>query len=146
MKILPYVLLLCFLIISCEPTYHANRGNSTSSQPKTDVSEPKTSGVSDNYDMLIKTYKPETSEVLSDLLNGSSDSPRTSIIIDNKSNCNLVVTVKGGNILKKIPATKGKLSYVMIEKNQNYTISGNLCGKNFKQSARIYDSYTITLK
>jgi hypothetical protein len=140
------IIFLSFLILSCEPTYHANRGNSTSSQPRTSVPEPKTSEVSDSYESLIKTYKPETAEVLSDLLNGTSDSPRTSIIIDNKSNCNLVVTVKGGNILKKIPATKGKLSYIMIEKNQNYTISGNLCGKNFKQSARIYDSYTITLK
>lgn len=146
MKIIIGFILLGFIILNCEPTYRTKRNGETSSKPDTIPKITKPADTSDNYDELIKTYKPETEEVLSDLLSGTSDSGRTSLIIDNKTNCNLVVTVKGGNIFKKIPATKGKLSYVMIEKNQNYTISGNLCGKNFKQSAKIYDSYTITLK
>lgn len=146
MKIIIGLVLLGLLVLNCEPTYRTKRNGETSSKPAPAQKINKPVDTSDNYDDLLKTYKPETEEVLSDLLSGTSDSRRTSLIIDNKTNCNLVVIVKGGNIFKKIPATKAKLSYVMIEKNQNYTISGNLCGKNFKQSARIYDSYTITLK
>ncbi len=135
------IFITIFLLQSCEPTYHATRNEGSQSTISSNQSINY-----DNYDELIKAYKPETAEVLTDLLNDSSSSPRTSIVIDNQTNCNFVVTVKSGNLLKKIPATKGKLSYVMVDKNQNYTITGNICGRNFKQSERVVDSYKITLK
>ncbi|NIF07894.1 competence protein ComL [Chryseobacterium sp. Tr-659] len=98
------------------------------------------------YNELIKTYKPETAEVLTDLLNSSDPSnPRTSISVENRSSCNMVLTVSGNNFLKKIPIGAGKTGYTMVTKNQNYRLSGNVCNTVYQSTKFITSSYSITL-
>lgn len=53
------------------------------------------------YQALIKTYKPETADVLNSLFTDSSDSQNVSISVENKSNCNMVLTISGNNFSKK---------------------------------------------
>lgn len=143
-KIWGFVLWL-FAFLSCEPVHHVERSSSSTPKPN-NTSKPITSPDSDSYDELIKTYKPETAEVLNDLLNDNYDPQRTSVMIDNKSNCNMVITIKGGGLEKKIPVGKQKLGHAMVNRNQQYTISGKVCGKNYRSTKYITDSYTITLK
>ncbi|MCJ7933562.1 MAG: competence protein ComL [Chryseobacterium sp.] len=98
------------------------------------------------YNELIKTYKPETAEVLNDLLNNDDPSnPRTSISIENKSPCNMVLTVSGNNFFKKIPIAAGKIGYTMLPKNQNYRLSGILCNSTYQSTKFITSSYAIKL-
>ncbi|AZA80952.1 competence protein ComL [Chryseobacterium lactis] len=99
------------------------------------------------YNELLKTYKPETAEVLSDLLNNDDPaSLRTSISVENKSPCNMVLTISGNNFFKKIPIGAGKIGYTMIPKNQNYSLSGMVCNSRYQSNKYITSSYSITLR
>lgn len=145
MKKIGGLILSLFAFLSCEPVHHVQRGNSkptVTSKPN----KPSHTSSEDSYEELIKTYEPETADVLNDLLNSDYDSKRTSLIIDNRTNCNFVINIKGGGLNKKIPITKGKLGHVMVNRNSQYSITGNVCGKNYKSSKYISDSYTIILK
>ncbi|UKB83557.1 competence protein ComL [Chryseobacterium sp. MEBOG06] len=98
------------------------------------------------YSELIKTYKPETAEVLTDLFN--SDDPsnsKTSVSVTNKSPCNMVLTISGNNFFKKIPIGAGKIGYTMVPKNQNYRLSGMLCNSTYQSTKYITSSYSISL-
>lgn len=98
------------------------------------------------YQELIKTYKPETAAVLTDLLNEDSpDNPRTSISVENKSPCNMVLTVSGNGFFKKIPIASGKVGYTMVPKNQNYRLSGMLCNSSYQSTKFITTSYAIKI-
>lgn len=98
------------------------------------------------YEELIKTYKPETAEVLSDLLNNDDPSnPKTSISISNKSSCNMVLTISGNNFFKKIPIGAGKIGYTMVPKNQNYRLSGMVCNSSYQSTKFVTTSYSISL-
>jgi hypothetical protein len=98
------------------------------------------------YNELIKTYKLETTEVLNDLLNSDSpDNPRTSISVENKSSCNMVLTISGNNFFKKIPISVGKIGYTMVPKNQNYKLSAMVCRSAYQSTQFISSSYSIKL-
>ncbi|CAD0221848.1 competence protein ComL [Chryseobacterium sp. D764] len=98
------------------------------------------------YNELIKTYKPETADVLNDLLNNDDPkNPRTSISVENKSPCNMVLTVSGNNFFKKIPIGSGKVGYTMVPKNQNYRLSGLICNSTYQSTKFVTTSYSIKL-
>ncbi|WP_317224385.1 DUF6759 domain-containing protein [Chryseobacterium sp. Y16C] len=83
--------------------------------------------------------------LLTDLFNDSSNSPKTSITVTNKSRCNMVLTITGKNYSKKIPIGAGKIGYAMVLKNQNYNLSGMVCSSVYKKTQYISSSYSITL-
>ncbi|KAB1229125.1 DUF6759 domain-containing protein [Chryseobacterium viscerum] len=98
------------------------------------------------YNELIKVYKPETADVLNDLLNSDDPkNPKTSISVENKSPCNMVLTVSGNNFFKKIPIGAGKIGYTMVPKNQNYRLSGVICNSNYQSTKFVTTSYSIKL-
>ncbi|MET3035142.1 DUF6759 domain-containing protein [Chryseobacterium sp. NRRL B-14859] len=97
------------------------------------------------YNELMKTYKPETTDVLNDLLNEDPSSPKTSISIENQSRCNMVLTISGNNFFKKIPITAGKMGYTMLPRNQNYRLSGMVCNSSYQSTKFITSSYSIKL-
>jgi len=133
-----------FLLISCNANYTTNSSNGkpySNTKPTT----PSASQTEQEYNTLIKTYKPETADVLTDLFNDSSNNPKTSITVTNKSRCNMVLTITGKNYSKKIPIATGKIGYAMVLKNQNYNLSGMICNSPFKKTQFISSSYSITL-
>ncbi|MBW7675727.1 DUF6759 domain-containing protein [Chryseobacterium chendengshani] len=97
------------------------------------------------YQTLIKTYKSETADVLNDLLNGSSQNSRTSIIVENQSACNTVLTISGNNYFKKIPIGAKKTASVMAPKNQNYNFSGMICNSVYQKTKFVTSSYSVKL-
>lgn len=97
------------------------------------------------YQTLIKTYKSETADVLNDLLNGSSQNSKTSIIAENQSACNMVLTISGNNYFKKIPIGAKKTGSVMVPKNQNYNLSGMICNSVYQKTKFVTDSYSVKL-
>ncbi|WP_292010039.1 DUF6759 domain-containing protein [Chryseobacterium sp.] len=104
-----------------------------------------TAAVEREYNELLKTYKPETTEVLNDILSNSTDDPRTSITVENKSSCNMVLSINGNNYSKKIPIGAGKMGYAMVPRNQNYKLSGIVCGSTYQANKFITNSTSITL-
>lgn len=99
------------------------------------------------YNELMKTHKPETAEVLNDLLNNDDPgNPKTSISVNNSSPCNMVLTISGNNFFKKIPIGAGKTGYTMVTKNQNYSLSGMVCNSRYQSTKFITTSFSITLR
>lgn len=98
------------------------------------------------YNELMKTYKSETAEVLTDLLNEADPSnPRTSLSVENASRCNMVLTISGNGYLKKVPIGAGKIGAVMVPKNQSYRLSGMLCNSSYQSTKFITSSYSIKI-
>ncbi|QCX53354.1 DUF6759 domain-containing protein [Elizabethkingia sp. JS20170427COW] len=98
------------------------------------------------YDELVKTYKPDTEEVLNDLLGSSSaDNPRTSLVVKNNSRCNIVLTISTVNFVKKVPIAAGETGYSILNKN-NYNLSAMVCGRVFKQRISLYSSQQLDLR
>lgn len=113
----------------------SNTGTKTSSATQTER----------EYQALVKTYKPETADVLNSLLNDSSNSPTVSISVENKSNCNMVLTISGKNYFKKIPIGVNKIGSAMVPKNQNYNLSGMLCNSVYEKTKYVTNSFSIKL-
>jgi hypothetical protein len=97
------------------------------------------------YQALVKIYKSETAAVLTDILNGSSDPDKISVTVENKSRCNMVLTISGNNYFKKIPIGTGKMGAVMVPKNQNYNFSGTVCDAVYQKTKFLTNSYNMTL-
>ncbi|SEM20794.1 hypothetical protein SAMN05421856_101739 [Chryseobacterium taichungense] len=112
-----------------------NTGSSTTSAAQ----------VEREYQALMKTYKSETAEVLTYLLNDSSNDPKTSITVENKSRCNMVLTISGTNYFKKVPIGANKIGAVMVPKNQNYNLSGMICNAVYHNTKFVSSSYEVKL-
>ncbi|MDQ1160502.1 hypothetical protein QE422_000870 [Chryseobacterium sp. SORGH_AS 447] len=133
--------LILFAVValnSCEATHHktvstpvrrsapaiSNTGTRTTPANQTEI----------EYQTLSKTYKSETAAVLTDILNGSADQDKTSVTVENKSRCNMVLTISGNNYFKKVPIAAGKIGAVMVPKNQNYNLSGMVCNAVYQKT------------
>lgn len=140
-----YSIIFTVILNSCGTTYY--RSTPPATRPRTTIpsnSNNSAGQVEREYSTLIKTYKPETAEVLTDLLNGS-DGDKTSVTVENKSRCNMVLTISGNNYFKKIPIGTNKIGTAMVPKNQNYNLSGMLCNSVYQKTKFITTSYNITL-
>ncbi|WP_027381187.1 DUF6759 domain-containing protein [Chryseobacterium daeguense] len=149
MKNFFYLSIFCLIISlnSCgtnyQPKYPVRRpypvvsatGSSTTSASQTER----------EYQALIKTYKSETAEVLTDLLNDSSGNTKTSITVENKSSCNMVLTISGNNYFKKVPIGAHKIGAVMVPKNQNYSLSGMVCNAVYQKTKFVSSSYNVAI-
>lgn len=128
------------ILNSCSSNYH------TYPMKKPEISSNNViNNTEREYHELLKTYKPETAEVLTDLLNGPSGNPKTSITVENNSRCNMVLTISGKNYLKKIPIGAGKIGTAMVLKDQNYNLYGKVCESVYQKTKFITTSYNITL-
>lgn len=136
----------CLVILNSCVNYNTNYPVKRPYPSNTSSSYPSASEVEREYNELLKTYKSETAEVLTDLLNDPSpDHPKTSLIVENKSPCNMVLTVSGNNYYKKIPIGAGKIGSIMIPKNQNYKLSGMVCRSVYQSTKFISSSYSVAV-
>jgi len=132
------------ILASCNVNYGSYPGRT--SYPSSTNNSGNRANTEREYNELIKTFKPETADVLNDLLNSDDPkNPKTSISVENKSPCNMVLTVSGNNFFKKIPIGAGKIGYTMVPKNQNYRLSGVLCNSTYQSTKFITTSYSIKL-
>ncbi|SMO86337.1 hypothetical protein SAMN06265171_109127 [Chryseobacterium rhizoplanae] len=132
------------ILASCNVNYGSYPGRT--SYPSSTGNPGNRANTEREYNELIKTFKPETADVLNDLLNSDDPkNPKTSISVENKSPCNMVLTVSGNNFFKKIPIGAGKIGYTMVPKNQNYRLSGVLCNSTYQSTKFITTSYSIKL-
>lgn len=132
------------IIASCNVNYGGYPGRTSYPYPANNTGN--RANTEREYNELIKTYKPETADVLNDLLNSDDPkNPKTSVSLENKSPCNMVLTVSGNNFFKKIPIGAGKIGYTMVPKNQNYRLSGMLCNSTYQSTKFVTTSYSIKL-
>jgi hypothetical protein len=147
-KYIPFSVVFILLLNSCGTTNHKTNYPVRKPHPistNTGSSTTSTAQVEREYEALLKTYKSETAQVLTYLLNDSSDDPRTSVTIENNSRCNTVMTISSTNYFKKIPIAAYKSSSVMVPKNQNYNLSGMVCNAVYQKTKFIESSYKVTV-
>lgn len=138
-----FTVFILVLIVGCEKRHSVQKTVRTNpSRPTSPVVIKQTET---EFEQLIKTYKPETAKVLEDLLNGADGNPNTSITVENKSVCNMVLTVSGPNFFKKIPIPAGKIGSTMVPKNQKYNLSGMVCNALYQKTKLVSSSYSITI-
>lgn len=125
---------IILLLHSCEATYNRYTPQNNAKEPDSEYRE------------LSKTYKSETAEVLTYLLNEiSEEDPKTALTVENISRCNMVLTVSSNNYFKKIPIAAGKTGAVMIPKNQTYRLSGMVCQSTYQTSKLITKPYSVKI-
>lgn len=138
MKSLLYFPVLVFIILnSCEATHHKTTATPVKRTPaasNTVIRTPPANQTEIEYQTLSKTYKSETAAVLTAILNGSEDQDKTSVVVENKSRCNMVLTISGNNYFRKIPIAAGKIGAVMVPKNRNYNLSGMVCNAVYQKT------------
>ncbi|MCY1663586.1 MULTISPECIES: DUF6759 domain-containing protein [Chryseobacterium] len=147
-KLFSFTVMIIIVLNSCETTHYRTNNDAVKNPHKNPNTVSRTSTANQTeleYQTLIKTYKSETAAVLTDLLNGSEDSPNTSITVENNSRCNMVLTISGNNYFKKIPIGANKIGSAMVPKNQNYNISGMVCNSVYQKTKFISSSYNVTL-
>lgn len=133
---------MLLIFTSCNVNYGSYPVRSSHPSPTTSSA----TNTEREYNELIKTYKPETTEVLNDLLNSDSpDNTKTSLSVENKSSCVMVLTVSSTNFFKKIPIAAGKIGYTMVPKNQTYKLSSMICRSPYQSTKFISSSYSIKL-
>lgn len=130
--------LITALLSSCETTHHrtvaAPVKRPVPAASNTATRTPPANQTEIEYQTLSKTYKSETAAVLTAILNGSEDQEKTSVTVENKSRCNMVLTISGNNYFKKVPIAAGKIGAVMVPKNQNYNLSGMVCSSVYQRT------------
>jgi hypothetical protein len=150
-KLFPFLVTAVILLLnSCETRHYKTTANNPVRKPYPTSSNTGSSNTSATqtereYQNLIKTYKSETAEVLTDLLNDSGDNSKTSITVENNSRCNIVLTISGNNYFKKIPIGVNKIGAVMVPKNQNYNLSAMVCNSVYQKAKFVTSSYSIKL-
>lgn len=142
-KLIFSAITISLVLVSCSVNYNNYPARKT--YPPTSNTSSSSVNTEREYNELLKTYKSETADVLNDLLNGSSDSSKTSFSVENKSRCNMVLTISGNNYYKKIPIGANKIGSVMLPKNQSYKLSGMVCNSVYQSTKYISSSYSITL-
>lgn len=147
-KCIAFSAMFILLLNSCGTTNHKTKYPVRKTNPistNTGSSTTSAAQVEREYEALMKTYKSETAQVLTYLLNDSSDDPRTSITIENNSRCNTLMTISGTNYFKKIPIAAYKSGSVMVPKNQNYNLSGMVCNAVYQKTKFVGSSYKVTV-
>lgn len=135
MRFLKYsvLFLLFFMVTGC---------NSIGVLPSTTTSPAETER---EYNEILKTYKPPTEEALNDLLGGSGDPTKTTVIFRNSSSCNMVLTISSFGYEEKIPIAAGQLRYSVLKKG-TYQLSGMVCRSIYRSTKTFTQSVTLTFR
>ncbi len=87
--------------------------------------------------------KQNAAESLDILLNGSPTDKRVSLIVNNNTNCNIILRF-AGNKFYNLPIQKNFRNFIVIEKG-TYSLGANLCNSRYSSSKTFDDSITLTL-
>lgn len=88
-----------------------------------------------------------TAEVLNYLLNESDPRDfRTAIVIENKSNCDMILRMVrlNKNLVYNLPVARNSKNQFVIEKG-NYTLKSKICKANYYSQKNIADALSLKL-
>lgn len=143
-----YAFLLAITMISCDVVpvgntiYRPYPSRTTSSAS---VNENQEFNSLMEKDLINK--KRVNAEVLTYLLNdGDPEEKSTATVIENASNCNIIVRVVGinNNEIYNLPIARHSKNQFVIKKG-NYTLKSNICGANYYSQKNILDALILKL-
>ncbi len=127
------------VLVSCSVMNTPNMGNVYGGNSQGTLPQ-----VEREYQDLVKSYQQDTAGLLGDLINNNPNSSEASIVIENTSPCNMVLSISGNNYFKKIPLGAGKTNGVIVKKG-NYRLSGYVCQSMYNQVKNVNESISIKL-
>lgn len=90
-------------------------------------------------------HKKKTVNVLNSLFDNDPNAKEVVVIIENKSNCNIIVRMEGTNGKKyNLPVPTQKENSILIEKG-DYTFTSLVCGANYISKKEIQKTLMVTL-
>lgn len=135
-KIIPIALAGLFSLFSCA----AYEGTSTRTRTAQEIEM-------EEFNMLMKKdsldKQNNAAESLDILLNGSPNDSRISLIVNNNTNCNIILRLSGSKIYN-LPIIKNRKNFIVVEKG-TYSLGANLCNSRYSTSKTFDDSATMTL-
>ncbi len=135
-KILPFLSLV--LIFSCQTNPVISRVPAKQTAEQMEKQE---------FEMLMKQdsiHKHQTAaESLDVLLNENPGEKRVSLIINNNSNCNIIVRFAGEKFYN-LPIYRHSKNFIVVEKG-TYSLGANLCNARYSATKTFDDSATMTL-
>lgn len=104
----------------------------------------------EEFNQLMKIssneYKDRTLNALNSLFDNNSTSKEVVVMIENKSDCNIIVRMEctaGKNY--KLPVPSKKQNVIVLEKGA-YTFTSNICGSQYVSQKNIQNALTIILR
>lgn len=90
-------------------------------------------------------FKQKTTKVLNSLFDNDPSSKETTVMIQNNSNCNMVMKIEGvGNKSYKLPIPKGKQNSIVVEKG-DYVFSALVCGVQYASQKKLDKALSMSL-
>ena len=140
MKYLIYSIMISLLCTQCEalpmgiPTSSTTNSNS-------EVAEYNRLLQNDKIDRVDREAK-----VLNYLLNGDDENDKfTAIVIDNFSNCNIIMRITGMNKTYNLPIPSQGKNLLVVEKGL-YTFRSNVCSAKFTNQKLVQEAYIFSVK
>ena len=144
MKNLPLIFSM-FLILSCAAPVNVPQRQSTPVVNTAPV--PKTAEKTE-YEQLMERDEADkqtrTAKVLNYLMNSESPAdPNTAVVVDNFTNCNIIVRIVGKKTYN-LPVPKGGKNFLIVEKG-NYTLRSELCKSTYYSQKVIKETLLLKL-
>ena len=142
-----YLLLSFLFLMSCDMIPTGNTIYRPTNSPTSSSSSNENREFSDllEKDQINKKYV--TAEVLTYLLNDSDPQEKnTAAVIENTSNCNIIVRLVGvqNNQIYNLPISRNSKNQFVILKG-NYTLKSNICGAKYYSQKNIVDPLILKL-
>ncbi len=109
------------------------------------VNSTNTVQVEKEYQELAKNYDQNTAGIVDELINGNPNSTTASVLVENTSPCNLVLSIAGNNYFKKIPIGAGQTRGALVNKG-TYRLSASVCGSGYNSVKNIQETISIKLR
>lgn len=142
-----YLLLSFLFLMSCEmiPIGNSIYRPTNSQTSSNTINENREFSALLEKDQFNK--KKINAEVLTYLLNDSDPQEKsTAAVIENTSNCNIIVRLVGiqSNQIYNLPISRNSKNQFVILKG-NYTLKSNICGANYYSQKNIIDPLILKL-
>lgn len=141
-------------IVSIKNATWMKNGNTTVSSTKPLVSEPPkielkpiVNDETEEFKKLIietpEEHKQKTVKILNHFFNEDISSQDAILLIKNRSNCNMIMRIKGETVYNLAIKANGENSLVL--KKGNYQLVSNVCNANFSSKKQIAKNMIVTV-
>lgn len=89
-------------------------------------------------------HKNKTVGILNSLFDNDQTSKEVVVMIENKSDCNIIVRMEGTGKNYRLPVPSKKQNVIVLEKGA-YTFTSNICGSQYVSQKNIQKAFMITL-
>lgn len=132
-----------------EAQRYAAKVSGRSSNVKSFTSTGMTTSEQDEFDMLMSSssaeHQQKTVKILNALFDNDPNSRETTVLVENKSDCDIIVRMEGANNLKyRLPVASKTQNTIVIQKG-DYLFSSIVCGAQYASQKTVGKAIMVAL-